>query len=315
MNPLDPKLLVFSVAATFVLFAVSAFFTRATLRRMVGVLIGAIPIIPMVMFFDGIAAQRGWWYYPAVTTGDAPLAWYVSAALFYGAALGLVGWRVIRRYGWRGLIGFILAFALFGLMRDYLYSVTTRLIVFGPGMIPLTADFLSYASGAVVVQILMYWIAGPPRSDLLARQAGGKGVKINGKETTIEQLIETWKQRAAHLKIEVYALYLAYRDPRVPWYARVFAACVVGYAFSPIDLIPDPIPVLGYLDDLILIPLGVKVALAMIPAEVMTESREKAKDILSQGKPVNWAAAVVIIAIWIILAVVAVVFIVRIFKR
>src|SRR5512139_3535716 len=96
------------------------------------------------------------------------------------------------------------------------------------------------------------------------------------------KFIEQWKRLAAQLKIEVYALYLAYRDPRVPWYARVFAACVVGYTFSPIDLIPDPIPVLGYLDDLILIPLGVKVALKKIPANVLAESREKAREIIRQ---------------------------------
>jgi len=113
---------------------------------------------------------------------------------------------------------------------------------------------------------------------------------------------ERWKQRARQLKVEVYALYLAYRDPRVPWYARFFAACVVGYAFSPIDLIPDPIPVLGYLDDLILIPLGVKLALAMIPAQVLAENRVKAQEIMRQGKPVNRVAAAVIIAIWLLLA-------------
>jgi uncharacterized membrane protein YkvA (DUF1232 family) len=62
------------------------------------------------------------------------------------------------------------------------------------------------------------------------------------------QLIEKWKLRARQLKIEIYAIYLAYKDPRVLWYARIFAACVVGYAFSPIDLIADPIPILGYLD-------------------------------------------------------------------
>jgi uncharacterized membrane protein YkvA (DUF1232 family) len=65
------------------------------------------------------------------------------------------------------------------------------------------------------------------------------------------------KHKARALKTEVYAIYLAYKDPRVPWYARILAVCVVGYAFSPIDLIPDPIPVIGYLDDLILVPLGI----------------------------------------------------------
>jgi uncharacterized membrane protein YkvA (DUF1232 family) len=127
-------------------------------------------------------------------------------------------------------------------------------------------------------------------------------------------IFERWKEQARQLKVEVYAIYLAYRDPRVPWYARVFAACVVGYAFSPIDLIPDPIPVLGYLDDLILIPLGVKIALAMIPAQVMKESRERAQEIAHQGKPVNRVAAVVIVAIWLLLAALVIAFTVRAFK-
>ena len=85
-------------------------------------------------------------------------------------------------------------------------------------------------------------------------------------------MIETWKQRARQLKMETYAIYLAYRDPRVPWYARLFAACVVGYAFSPIDLIPDFIPVLGYLDDLIMVPVGIFFALKMIPPPVMVST-------------------------------------------
>jgi len=87
-------------------------------------------------------------------------------------------------------------------------------------------------------------------------------------------------------KGRVYALYLAYKDPRTPMYARIFAAVVVGYAFSPIDLIPDPIPVLGYLDDLVLIPLGVYLALKMIPAEVMAECRVKATEIMGCGETV-----------------------------
>ena len=123
------------------------------------------------------------------------------------------------------------------------------------------------------------------------------------------QLIEKWKRRAKQLKIEIYAIYLAYKNPRVPWYARIFAACVVGYAFSPIDLIPDPIPILGYLDDLILIPLGVVLALKMIPKEVMAECRERSQEIMRQGKPINRIAAIVIIAIWILFAAIAVGFI------
>jgi len=125
------------------------------------------------------------------------------------------------------------------------------------------------------------------------------------------RVVEAWKQRARQLKTETYALYLAYRDPRVPWYARLFAVCVVGYAFSPIDLIPDPIPVLGYLDDFVLIPLGIALALKMIPPAVMAECREKAQAVMSQGKPTNWVAAAVIVAIWIGLAALGVILVAR----
>jgi len=127
----------------------------------------------------------------------------------------------------------------------------------------------------------------------------------------MKQLVDQWKQWARQLKIETYALYLAYRDPRVPWVAKVFVACVVGYAFSPIDLIPDFIPVLGYLDDLVLVPLGIKIALSMIPADVMRESREKAQEVMRQGKPVNKIAALIVVLVWLFLATLAIVFILR----
>lgn len=130
----------------------------------------------------------------------------------------------------------------------------------------------------------------------------------------IGQFIQQWKQQARKLKIEVYALYVAYQDPRVPIYARIFAGCVVGYAFSPIDLIPDFIPVIGYLDDLILIPLGIKIALSMIPENVMSDSREKAQEIIRQGKPVNRVAAVIIILIWLLLAALSLALILKAFK-
>lgn len=123
------------------------------------------------------------------------------------------------------------------------------------------------------------------------------------------------KQRARRLKAELYALYLAYRDPRVPWYARVFAAGVVAYAISPIDLIPDFIPVLGYLDDLILVPLGIVLALRMIPPEVMAECRERAKEISREDRPTNWVAATVIIGIWLLLAASSVALVLRVVVR
>lgn len=111
----------------------------------------------------------------------------------------------------------------------------------------------------------------------------------------------SWARR---IKRDVYALYLAYHDPRVPWYARVVAACVVGYAFSPIDLIPDPIPILGHLDDLILIPLGIVLALKLIPPAVMAECRARAT--AAHSRPVSYAAAAAIVAVWLLLAALAI---------
>jgi len=127
--------------------------------------------------------------------------------------------------------------------------------------------------------------------------------------------IQTWKQKARELKIEVYAVYLAYRDPRVPLYARIFAAGVVGYAFSPIDLIPDFIPVLGYLDDLVLIPLGVALAIKMIPAGVLAECRDQAREVMKQGKPINRIAAAIIIAIWFLLATMVIVLMIGFIRK
>lgn len=114
-------------------------------------------------------------------------------------------------------------------------------------------------------------------------------------------MIARWKGWARRLQAQVMTLYYAYRDPRVSWPARIFAALVVGYAFSPIDLIPDPIPILGYLDDLILIPAGVWLALRMIPPEVLVDSRARAQARLDEARPVNWVAGAIIGAVWIAL--------------
>jgi uncharacterized membrane protein YkvA (DUF1232 family) len=114
-------------------------------------------------------------------------------------------------------------------------------------------------------------------------------------------VIERWKSQVKDLRNETYALYLAYKDPRVPWYAKVFIALIAGYAISPIDLIPDFIPVLGYLDDFILIPLGITLALKMMPKTVLEECREEAQKALSQDMPRNWVVGVVVITIWLVL--------------
>jgi uncharacterized membrane protein YkvA (DUF1232 family) len=125
--------------------------------------------------------------------------------------------------------------------------------------------------------------------------------------------ITRWKQQSDRLKTESYALLLAYKDPRMPWYAKAFTIGVIAYAFSPIDLIPDFIPVLGYLDDLVLIPLGIIVAIKLIPAEVMAECREKAANTIKPGIPHTRTAAAIVITLWLILAAIIVAVLLRIF--
>ncbi len=123
--------------------------------------------------------------------------------------------------------------------------------------------------------------------------------------------IAFWKQKARALKRQVVALYFAYRDPRTPWHARAFAALVVAYAFSPIDLIPDFIPVLGYMDDLVLVPLGVWLALRMVPPQVMADCQARAENGLGAGKSRFKFMAVIIVAIWLLLLALVVLWIVR----
>jgi uncharacterized membrane protein YkvA (DUF1232 family) len=91
-------------------------------------------------------------------------------------------------------------------------------------------------------------------------------------------VMKQWKLKVQQIKVETYTLYLACRDPRTPWYAKLLAGVVVAYAVSPIDLIPDFIPVLGILDDLVIVPLGAFLAIKMVPKEVMAECREKARN-------------------------------------
>jgi uncharacterized membrane protein YkvA (DUF1232 family) len=105
------------------------------------------------------------------------------------------------------------------------------------------------------------------------------------------------KDWARAIKRDVHAVYLAGRDPRTPWYAKVLALCVAGYALSPIDLIPDFIPVLGYLDDAIIVPLGILAVVKMIPPEVMAEHRAAAA--LAVDRPVSRAAAVAMACVWV----------------
>jgi uncharacterized membrane protein YkvA (DUF1232 family) len=110
----------------------------------------------------------------------------------------------------------------------------------------------------------------------------------------------TWRDRVRALKRDVVAIALAVRDPRVPWYAKAVGVCVVAYALSPIDLIPDFIPVLGLLDDLVLVPLGLLLVIRLIPADILAEHRAAAAAVAE--RPVSRAGAAAVIAIWVLAA-------------
>lgn len=111
-------------------------------------------------------------------------------------------------------------------------------------------------------------------------------------------MIAAWKKVVRGLKRETLALYYASRDPRVPWYAKAWAGLVVAYALSPLDLIPDFIPVLGYLDDLLLIPLGISLALKMVPADVLAECRARAAIDANVDLPFTRVVTAVVVVIW-----------------
>ena len=113
-------------------------------------------------------------------------------------------------------------------------------------------------------------------------------------------MIERLQQRARTIRRDTYALYLACRDPRVPWYAKLLAGAVLAYALSPIDLIPDFIPVIGYLDDLIIVPAGLVLVRRMIPAAVLAEHREAAALKFDVRAPRSVAGAVVVVVIWLL---------------
>ena len=111
-------------------------------------------------------------------------------------------------------------------------------------------------------------------------------------------MLQNWKTWARAIKRDAHALYFAARDPRVTWAAKALALAVAAYAFSPIDLIPDFVPVLGYLDDLLIVPLGIALVIRLIPADIMAEHRQAAT--AAQSRPVSRTAAAVIAVIWMI---------------
>ena len=113
-------------------------------------------------------------------------------------------------------------------------------------------------------------------------------------------MLDAAKQWARKIKRDVVALWIAARDPRVPWYAKATAGAIAAYALSPVDLIPDFIPIIGYLDDLLIVPVGIMIAVKLVPADLMREFREEA---MRREKPVSKAGLAFMIALWALAAV------------
>jgi hypothetical protein len=154
-----------------VLLAVVIYFSRAVSRRVLGAAVGGLVAMPIGIGFDVLGDAMGWWHYTMGTTGHGPPLLYLALWLWYGVGVTLIGWRVTRRFGRRGLFGFIGFMAVYGPVRDYvgvaLANGTVQVIT--SGVRPLVADILLWASVNAVAQTVMWLIAGAPDSDRFAR--------------------------------------------------------------------------------------------------------------------------------------------------
>jgi len=155
---------------------VTAYLTRATLRRFLAATIAGLTVSFLMAGVDALARDLGWWRYPGSTTPYAPVLMYLAAGLWYGAGVALIVWRVTRRFGRRGLAAFLGIAGILGPARDYAGAAVTGVIVFAPGIVPLLADALCWIAGMAAIQGLMRLIAGPARGDRLARTSPAASV-------------------------------------------------------------------------------------------------------------------------------------------
>jgi len=153
-------------------FAIIAYFTRANWRRIGVAVIAGLAYGLLNKGWDLLALAAGWWRYPFTPTGAAPLLFYGPVALAYGGGFGLIGWRVVRKWGTRGLIGFLVAWAIYGVIHDFAGTAATaqsNLIAWGPGLAPVIADFFTYGTCGAAAQLVQRLVAGPASADPLAR--------------------------------------------------------------------------------------------------------------------------------------------------
>ena len=164
------------IAVTGSIFALAAFFTRAMPRRMAGALAGGVVFGLLNLAWDVVGYHMGWWWYRADTPRSlGPWYWYAAAGLEYGAGFGLIGWRATRRWGARGLLGFLIGFTLCGMTRDYVASSTWArdVIALAGGIWPWVADGMVWFSLAAMAQVVMRIVSGPAISDRLRGEPAG----------------------------------------------------------------------------------------------------------------------------------------------
>jgi hypothetical protein len=169
MTTLD-AILIAANCVYLVVMVVTAYLTRATRRRVIGALMGGLAVAVVGVGIEYAAHVRGWWRYPFVDTPYGPPLIY-PAVVFMFTALALIGWRVTRRFGWRGQTVFLSAITIVGTLRDYRIAAWfPQLIVFTPGIGTVLADAACWAGLAVLTQAVMRCIAGPARGDALLAQ-------------------------------------------------------------------------------------------------------------------------------------------------
>jgi hypothetical protein len=166
-------LLLAPVAAVALLLVI--YFTRPGLRRLSGALIGGFFAGTLNMVLDSVAFYLGLWHYPFTHSAYGPLGFYIAAGLFYGAGMALIGWRINRRFGRRGVLIFLSCFAVYGPLRDYLGTAAAsasgiHFLVFAPGPLAVLADALCWVGCVGIALAVMRLVAGPARVDRLARQ-------------------------------------------------------------------------------------------------------------------------------------------------
>jgi hypothetical protein len=164
------------IAITGSIFALAAFFTRAPPRRMAGALAGGVGFGLLNIAWDVVGYHMGWWWYPAATPRSlGPWYWYAAAGLEYGAGFGLIGWRATRRWGARGLLGFLIGFTLCGMARDYVTTSTVArdIVTFAGGKFPWVTDAIAWFSLGAMAQVVMRLVSGPAISDRLRGEPAG----------------------------------------------------------------------------------------------------------------------------------------------